>query len=211
MLAYRTEALVALASYHRNNFDNVPIGVVSGTTLVPLFFGERFTSFMAAAKYTFPGVGTSVAVAGHNAQFSLRGNTDPEVRTWTASIKHPVGAFDLTAAFLHTYFTNYTKGKDRGLMLGVDYNFSKRTALYSRFGGIKDKRGNVVVSSATPLPMVVMIGTCNCAISKMLRPMASDWLRSSASIPGYAPGVSTNVNTGSLNFSAVFMRRKALR
>jgi len=153
MFAYRTDNLVALTSYHRNNFDGVPIGVVSGTTLVPLFFGERFTSYMAAAKYTFPGTGTTVAVAGHNAQFSLRGNTDPEVRTWTATLKQAVGAFDLTAAFLHTHFTNYTKGKDRGLMLGVDYNFSKRTALYSRFGGIKDTRGNVVVSSATPLPL----------------------------------------------------------
>ena len=39
----------------------------------------------------------------------------------------------------------------------------------------------------------------------------ADWQRSSASIPGYAPGVSTNVNTGSLNFSAVFIKRKALR
>jgi predicted porin len=153
MLAYRTDELVALASYHRNNFDNVPIGVVSGTTLVPLFYGEHFTSYMAAAKYTFPGVGTSIAVAGHNAQFTLRGNTDPEVRTWTATLKHPVGAFDLTAVFLNTYFTNYTKGKDRGIMLGVDYNFSKRTAFYTRFGGIKDKRGNTVVSSATPLPL----------------------------------------------------------
>jgi predicted porin len=75
------------------------------------------------------------------------------VRTWTATVKHPVGAFDLTAVFLNTYFTNYTKGKDRGMMLGVDYNFSKRTALYTRFGGIKDKRGNTVVSSATPLPL----------------------------------------------------------
>lgn len=153
MVAYRTDSLVALASYHRNNFDNVPIGVVSGTTLVPLFFGERFTSYMGAFKYTFPGAGTSLAVAGHNAQFSLRGNTDPEVRTWTATLKHPVGAFDLTAVFLNTRFTNYTRGKDNGLMLGVDYNFSKRTAFYTRFGGIKDKRGNTVVSSATPLPL----------------------------------------------------------
>jgi len=153
MLAYRTEALVALASYHRNNFDNVPIGVVSGTTLVPLFFGEKFTSYMGAVKYTFPGVGTSLAVAGHNAKFDLRGNTDPEVRTWTATLKHPIGAFDLSAILLDTRFTNYTEGKDRGLMLGVDYNFSKRTAVYLRAGGIKDTRGKTVVSSATPLPL----------------------------------------------------------
>lgn len=153
MLAYRTENLTALGSYHRNNFDNVPIGVVSGSTLVPLFYGEHFTSYMVSAKYTFPGAGTTVAVAGHNAQFTLRGNTDPEVRTWSATVKHPVGAFDLTAIFLDSKFTNYTRGKDRGVMLGVDYNFSKRTAIYTRFGGIKDKRGNVVVSSATPLPL----------------------------------------------------------
>jgi len=153
MLAYRTENLTALASYHRNNFDNVPIGVVSGTTLVPLFFGEKFTSYMGAVKYTIPGVGTTLAVAGHNAKYQLRGNTDPEVRTWTATIKHPIGAVDLSAIFLDTRFTNYTEGTDRGLMLGLDYNLSKRTALYTRFGGIKDKRGKVVVSSATPLPL----------------------------------------------------------
>jgi predicted porin len=152
MLAYRTDELVALASYHRNNFDNVPIGVVSGTTLVPLFFGEKFTSYMGAVKYTFP-TRTSLAVAGHEAKFSLRGNTDPKVRTWTATLKHPVGAFDLSLILLDTRFTNYTEGKDRGLMLGADYNFSKRTALYARAGGIKDKRGKTVVSSATPLPL----------------------------------------------------------
>jgi predicted porin len=153
LLAYRVENIVALASYHRNNFDNVPIGVVSGTTLVPLFIGEKFSSYMGAVKYTIPGVGTSIAVGAHEAKFSLRGNTDPKVRTWTATLKHPIGLFDLSAIFLDTRFTNYTEGKDRGLMLGVDYNFSKRTAVYTRFGGIKDKRGKTVVSSATPLPL----------------------------------------------------------
>ncbi|WP_167761308.1 porin [Duganella callida] len=153
LFAYRSDDLTALAAYHRNNFDNVPIGVVSGTTLVPLFYGERFTSYVGAVKYTIPNLGTTVALAGHNAKFNLRGNTDPEVRTWTATIKHPVGLFDVSAIFLDTRFTNYTRGTDRGVMLGLDYNFSKRTALYSRWGGIKDKRGNTVVSSATPLPL----------------------------------------------------------
>ncbi len=153
MLAYRTDELIALASYHRNNFDNVPIGVVSGTTLVPLFYGEKFSSYMGAVKYTIPGVGTSIAVAGHEAKFSLRGPIDPKVRTWTATLKHPIGAFDLSLILLDARFTNYTEGKDRGAMLGLDYNFSKRTALYSRFGGIKDTRGKTVVSSATPLPL----------------------------------------------------------
>ena len=37
------------------------------------------------------------------------------------------------------------------------------------------------------------------------------WPRSSASKPGNAPGVSIKVTIGLLNFSANFMRRKALR
>jgi hypothetical protein len=44
------------------------------------------------------------------------------------------------------------------------------------------------MASAPPEPpspmMVEMMGTSSCAISKMLRPMASDWPRSSASMPG---------------------------
>lgn len=153
MLAYRSDDLVALASYHRNNFDNVPIGVVSGTTLVPLFYGEKFSSYMAAVKYTVPALGTSIAVAAHEGKFSLRGATDPKVRSLAATIKHPIGAFDLSLILMDSRFTNYTEGKDRGVMLGLDYNFSKRTALYTRFGGIKDTRGKTVVSSATPLPL----------------------------------------------------------
>jgi hypothetical protein len=44
------------------------------------------------------------------------------------------------------------------------------------------------MASAPPEPpspmMVLMMGTSSCAISKMLRPMASDWPRSSAPMPG---------------------------
>ncbi len=35
--------------------------------------------------------------------------------------------------------------------------------------------------------------------------IASDWPRSSAPMPGYAPGVSTNVIIGILNFAAIFI------
>ena len=37
------------------------------------------------------------------------------------------------------------------------------------------------------------------------------WPRSSASSPGYAPGVSINVTMGLLNFSAIFINRRAFR
>jgi len=54
-------------------------------------------------------------------------------------------------------------------------------------------------------------GTCSSDISRRLRAMASACPRSSAPMPGYAPGVSTRVRTGLPNFSASFIRRRALR
>ena len=54
--------------------------------------------------------------------------------------------------------------------------------------------------SAPPEPpspvMVTMIGTVSAAISRRLRAIASAWPRSSAPIPGKAPGVSTKVKIG---------------
>ena len=71
------------------------------------------------------------------------------------------------------------------------------------------------IASAPPEPpspmTVTMIGTRSPAISYRLRPMASDCPRSSAPMPGYAPGVSTKVNSGSPNFSASFISLSALR
>src|SRR5690606_34949667 len=63
-----------------------------------------------------------------------------------------------------------------------------------------------------PSPIITqMIGTFNRVISKIFRAIASPCPRSSASNPGYAPGVSIKVNTGRLNFSADFIKRNALR
>ena len=49
------------------------------------------------------------------------------------------------------------------------------------------------------------------AIGRNLYAMASDWPRSSASMPGQAPAVSMNVSSGRLKRSASFIRRSALR
>ena len=79
------------------------------------------------------------------------------------------------------------------------------------------------ISTLSPIPMpsappeapspitTQMMGTFNCTISSRFRAMASPWPRSSASRPGKAPGVSIRVTTGLPNFSANFMRRRALR
>ena len=54
-------------------------------------------------------------------------------------------------------------------------------------------------------------GTCNAAIASRHTAIASACPRSSASMPGYAPGVSMNAITGRSNRSARRMRRSALR
>ncbi len=48
------------------------------------------------------------------------------------------------------------------------------------------------------------------AISRRFRAMASAWPRSSASMPGYAPGVSRNVMTGRPNLAASLHRAQRL-
>ena len=55
------------------------------------------------------------------------------------------------------------------------------------------------------------IGVRSPAISRRFKAMASACPRSSASRPGYAPGVSTKVRIGRLNFSAMRMIRIAFR
>jgi predicted porin len=108
---------------------------------------------MASFKYLLASTGTTFAFVGHQGKFNLGGNTDPVVNTWGATIKQAIGQVDVSAHLLDTRFTNYTRGRERGLMFGLDYNFSKRTALYTRVGGVKDKRGNIVRGAITPLPI----------------------------------------------------------
>jgi Mor family transcriptional regulator len=94
-------------------------------------------------------------------------------------------------------------------------NFARSIpAEYQVFSSIST-RSPMAMPRAPPLapsPMMTQItGTFSMNISFRLRAMASPWPRSSASRPGNAPGVSISVTTGTLNFSASFIRRRALR
>ena len=61
-----------------------------------------------------------------------------------------------------------------------------------------------------PSPITtVIIGVFKMVISKIFLAIASPCPRSSASKPGYAPGVSSKVTTGMPNFSAIFIKRNA--
>ena len=75
-------------------------------------------------------------------------------------------------------------------------------------------RSATPIASAPPEPpspiTTLTIGTFRLDITNRLRAMASLWPRSSAPIPGYAPGVSISVISGKPNFSARCMSRKRL-
>ena len=76
-------------------------------------------------------------------------------------------------------------------------------------------RSPMPMPSAPPEPpspiTMQMTGTRRRLISRRFTAMLSAWPRCSAPMPGYAPGVSMKVTMGSLNFSASFILRSALR
>ena len=83
---------------------------------------------------------------------------------------------------------------------------------YHVFSSIKTRSPTPIPKAPpeAPSPIItVIIGTLIDSISNMFRAIASPCPRSSASSPGYAPGVSISVTIGIPNFSADFIKRKA--
>ena len=76
-------------------------------------------------------------------------------------------------------------------------------------------RSATASARAPPLPpspvMTARTGTWSVVRARMFAAMADDWPRSSASMPGAAPGVSISVSTGRRSFSASRNSRSALR
>lgn len=168
---YLNEAVDANLSvtggYHYNQFAEA----VVGTPAVPstlLFKLDKYTGYALGAKYTVPSTGTVLAANFHQGNFTHdAGSPDgAKVQTWSAGFKHPIDQFAVGAEFVYSHFTNFTKGKDRGLMLAGDYNVSKRTRLYVRAGMIKDSAGTAYVSETPalsvvggPLPILTSLGS----------------------------------------------------
>lgn len=142
-----------IAAYHHNRFD-VPVGLATAAGgFVPLFQAESYTGAMLGARYSAPAFGTQLAFNVHAGQFRERGLLDPKVRTVALSLRQPLDPFVLRAQAVQSRFTNFTRGRDTGFMLGADYVLSKRTVLYTNVGRLEDERGTPVRASATPLPL----------------------------------------------------------
>lgn len=154
------------AGYHFNNFgDSV---VFSPTLVLPVMALDKFHGIALGAKYTL-NAGTVIATNFHQGNFSSdEGAMEaPKIQTITVGFKHPIDKFAVGAEAVYSRFTNFTKGKDVGLMLAGDYNASKRTKLYARVGVVNDIAGTAVsipgAGPATiiggPLPVLTSLGS----------------------------------------------------
>lgn len=135
-------------SYHGNKFGDAQLQTSTGTLLFNL---DKYAAYSLAAKYTVPGMGTQLSGIYHNGKFSMDAGNDVKVNTLAFGVKHPIDKFSVGAQLAYSEFANFSKGKDTGIMLIGDYNFSKRTKVYLRAGFVKDDRGNVALTDNAAL------------------------------------------------------------
>jgi predicted porin len=162
MLVYNTDAFALIGAYHYNKF-HAAIGLARPNgSFVPLYNAESYRSAMVGAKGTLPQTGTQLAFNLHEGRWQESGNADPQARTLALAVKQPWGPFSVSAEWMRSVFTNYTRGSDTGTMLGSEYQLSKRTALFVRAGYVQDHRGTPQAASVTPVllaggPLALML------------------------------------------------------
>jgi predicted porin len=163
MLSYADEEVALAASVHHNRF-NVPVNL--GLSPLQLFSrAESYTGAMVAAKVRVPTWGTTLGANFHVGETKEAGTLDPKTSAFSVGLRQRVGGFELVAQAAQVEFTNFTQGRDRAVMFGADYDFSKRTAMFVRAGSAKDSRGNVtpvaggaVSVAGGPMALLVPVG-----------------------------------------------------
>ncbi|MFG6413628.1 porin [Roseateles sp. DC23W] len=172
-LAYTSPTFSASAGVHYNEFG-VPVLSQGGS----VFELDRYWGFALSAKYSLSVEGPSLHAMAHvgryfdgNAlnlpgqpplQLPSAGGFDPKLQTVVIGARLPVGNLVWIGEAGESRFTNFTRGKNLGLMLGVDYALSKRTVLYSRLAVAEDQQGRVLpivgVTASGPRPIPVAGG-----------------------------------------------------
>ena len=163
------------AGYHGNKFGEATVGYNAASTSGPFTAGyntllslDKYSGYALGAKYTISGAGTTMGVIYHYDKFSTDtgGVEGPKVNTLALGVKHPIDQFAVGAEVVYSKFSNFTKGKDLGMMFAGDYNLSKRTRLYTRFGFVRDTPGSAAatdLAGATiiggPLPVLTTLGS----------------------------------------------------
>jgi predicted porin len=164
-------ALRVMGGYHYNSFGDALLVSIPGRpvptsdTLAKL---DKYIGYVLGAKYTVPGMGTVIGGNFTQGKFTNDAGSmeGPDVQVLTFGVKHPIDQFAVGVEGVYARFTNFTKGKDLGLMFAGDYNFSKRTRVYARAGTVKDSGGNSAATDSSavkliggPLPVLTGIGS----------------------------------------------------
>lgn len=130
------------AAYHHNRFD------------VPLFLGATplavlgdYSSYVVSGRY-IAASGWAVAAAYGEGSYDVKSTPlaglrdGMDIRSLAVGARYLMGNFQIGAMYGIQEFKNFTKGKDKAFVVGGDYLLSKRTALYTRVGWLKDDEGN---------------------------------------------------------------------
>jgi len=166
-------ALSLNAGYHRNSFGDAqvgfyPLAAYPAGTFLPFYSADTYKAYALGAKYTAPNVGTNIAAIFHRGEFTNDAGSaeGPKVNTLAFGVKQPIDKFAVGAEFVYSKFVNFTKGKDLGVMLAGDYNFSKRTCIYTRVGFVRDSAGRASATDTKgvnliggPLPILTTLGS----------------------------------------------------
>lgn len=165
------------AGYHSNKFGDAAIGYyttsalgsIPANTYLPLFAADKYVGYALGTKYTIAGTGTTLGAIYHYGKFTNDAGSaeGPKINTLALGVKHPINQFAVGAEVVYSKFANFTKGKDLGVMLAGDYNFSKRTKVYTRIGFVRDTAGNSTGSTDVPglnivggpLPVLTALGS----------------------------------------------------
>lgn len=163
-LSYSDPAWSFSTGFHYNKFG-VPVLSQGGS----IFELDKFWGLAVSGKYTVSPGGLSFHAVYHTARYEdgdtlnlpgqapIRipgaGQLKPRIDTLVLGARLLTGNLVWIGEFGESRFTNFTRGKNIGALLGVDYEFSKRTVLYSRLAVAEDRQGDLL-----PIPGVTAAG-----------------------------------------------------
>jgi len=154
-LGYTAPTFSLSAGFHYNEFD-VPVLSQGGS----IFELDRYWGVALSGRYMLSVDGASLHAMYHAGRYfdgnvlnlpgqpplSLpgAGGFDPKIQTFVIGARVPLGNFVWIGEAGESRFTNFTRGKNLGVSLGVDYQLSKRTVIYSRLAVAEDRQGKVL-------------------------------------------------------------------
>ncbi len=165
---YVTGGLSVSVAGHHNRFG-VPL-YFGTTTALPIGILDDYRSFGLAARYVMDnGLAFAASFGEGRYRFSAANPFLPslrsdgmKIRTMVFGVKYTIDSrWAIGAMAGRQEFRNFTKGKDDAIVLGADYSLSKRTALYARYGHLKDKQGTSIgpaLISGGPEPFLTATG-----------------------------------------------------